>query len=73
MAFLTGVAVTAFGRHAGRGPVDLMEEAALAALADAGVPREAVDGLIAGYATTFPHLMTGTVMAERLARSARSR
>ncbi|WP_439574146.1 thiolase family protein [Phreatobacter sp.] len=67
MAFLTGVAVTAFGKHAGRGPVDLMEEAGLAALADAGLPREAVDGLIAGYATTFPHLMMGTVMAERLA------
>lgn len=67
MAYLTGVAVTAFGRHAGRGPVDLMEEAGLAALADAGLPRDQVDGLICGYATTLPHLMTGTVMAERLA------
>lgn len=67
MAYLTGVAVTAFGKHPGRGPVDLMEEAALSALADAGVPREAVDGLISGYATTYPHLMMGTVMAERLA------
>ena len=67
MAYLTGVAVTPFGKHPGRGPVELMEEAALAALADAGLPREAVDGLISGYATTYPHLMMGTVMAERLA------
>jgi acetyl-CoA acetyltransferase len=66
MAFLTGVAVTAFGRHPGRGPVDLMEEAALAAIADAGLPREAVDGLVSGYATTYPHLMMGTVVCERL-------
>ncbi len=67
MAYLTGVAVTAFGRHAGKGPVDLMEEAALAAMADAGLPREAVDGLVSGYVTTYPHLMMGTVVAERLA------
>ncbi|KAF0132443.1 MAG: thiolase, partial [Xanthobacteraceae bacterium] len=67
MAYVTGVAVTAFGKHPGRGPVDLMDEAALAALADAGLPRDAVDGLISGYATTYPHLMMGTVMAERLA------
>jgi acetyl-CoA acetyltransferase len=67
MAYLTGIAVTAFGKHAGRGPVDLMEEAALAAMADAGLPREAVDGLVSGYVTTYPHLMMGTVVAERLA------
>lgn len=66
MAYLTGVAVTAFGKHPGRGPVALMEEAGLAALADSGLPREAVDGLISGYATTYPHLMMGTVMCERL-------
>jgi acetyl-CoA acetyltransferase len=66
MAFLTGVAVTAFGRHPGKGPVDLMEEAALAAIADAGLPRDAIDGLVSGYATTYPHLMMGTVVCERL-------
>lgn len=67
MAYLAGVAVTAFGKHAGRGPVDLMEEAGLAAIADAGLPRDAIDGLVSGYATTYPHLMMGTVVAERLA------
>ncbi len=66
MAFLTGVAVTAFGRHPGKGPIDLMEEAALAAIADAGLPRDAVDGVVSGYATTYPHLMMGTVVCERL-------
>jgi acetyl-CoA acetyltransferase len=67
MAFLTGVAVTAFGKHPDKGPVDLMEEAALAAIADAGLPRDAVDGVVCGYATTYPHLMMGTVVCERLA------
>lgn len=66
MAYLTGVGLTAFGKHPGKGPVDLMEEAALAALADAGLPRDGIDGLISGYAMTYPHLMMGTVMAERL-------
>jgi acetyl-CoA acetyltransferase len=66
MAFLTGVAATAFGKHPGKGPVDLMEEAALAAIADAGLPRDAIDGVVSGYATTYPHLMMGTVVCERL-------
>jgi acetyl-CoA acetyltransferase len=66
MTYLSGVAVTAFGKHAGSGAVDLMEQAALAAIADAGLPREAIDGLVSGYATTCPHLMMGTVVCERL-------
>jgi acetyl-CoA acetyltransferase len=66
MAYLTGVGLTVFGKHPGKGPVDLMEEAALAAFADAGLPRDAIDGVISGYAMTYPHLMMGTVMCERL-------
>ena len=66
MAFLTGVAATAFGKHPGSDAPSLMKTAARAAIADAGLPREAVDGLVCGYATTFPHLMTATVMVERL-------
>ena len=66
MAYLTGVGLTAFGKHPGLQPLDLIEQAVLAALADSGLPRDAVDGLISGYATTHPHLMLGTVVCERL-------
>lgn len=66
MAYLTGVGLTAFGKHPGLQPLDLIEQAVIAALADSGLPRDAVDGLICGYATTHPHLMLGTVICERL-------
>ncbi len=38
MAFLTGVAATAFGKHPGSDAPSLMETAARAAIADAGLP-----------------------------------
>ena len=41
-----------------------MSEAATAALADAGLARGDIDGLICGYATTMPHIMLATVFAE---------
>ena len=44
--------------------LDLMSDAASAALADAGLRRDEVDGLITGYSTTLPHLMLSTVFAE---------
>ncbi|CEJ14533.1 thiolase [bacterium YEK0313] len=66
MAYLTGVGLTAFGKHPGLQPLDLIEQAVIAALADSGLPRDVVDGLICGYATTHPHLMLGTVICERL-------
>ena len=40
--------------------LDLMTEAAAGALADAGLERGDIDGLICGYATTMPHLMPMT-------------
>lgn len=66
-ACLTGAATTAFGRHEGRGPLDLMAEAAEGALAAAGLERAEVDGILCGYATTLPHLMLSTLFAERFA------
>lgn len=66
MAYLVGAAVTPYGKHPGLGPLDLMEKATIAALADARLPRDAIDGLITGYATTLPHYMMGTVLCERL-------
>ena len=66
MSGIAGVGLTAFGRHEGRGALSLMEEAADAALRDAGLERGEIDGLVTGYATTHPHLMLATVLAERL-------
>ena len=64
MSRITGVGLTPFGRLEGRSTLDLMSEAAAAALADAGLSRGDIDGLICGYSTTMPHLMLSTVFAE---------
>ncbi len=63
-AAVLGLGLTAFGRRGPLTALDLMSEAAAAALADAGVARDAVDGLLVGYATTLPHLMPATLFAE---------
>ena len=64
MAWITGVGMTAFGRREGSTTMSLMTEAATAALADAGLERRDVDGLVCGYSTTMPHMMLSTVFAE---------
>ena len=64
MSYITGVGLTPFGKHPGRSTLDLMSEAATAALADAQLERRDVDGLLCGYSTTFPHLMLSTVFVE---------
>ena len=49
MSWITGVGLLPFGRHDGKGTLDLMSEAATLALADAGVDarrhRRCVDRL----------------------------
>ena len=64
MSLVSGGHATRFGRHEGRSTLDLMSEAAAAALAVAEVGRGDVDGLVCGYSTTMPHLMLSTVFAE---------
>lgn len=64
MAWITGVGVTQYGRREGSSTVSLMTDAATAALADAGLERKDIDGLVCGYSTTFPHLMLSTLFAE---------
>ncbi|MGD8789984.1 MAG: thiolase family protein [Burkholderiales bacterium] len=64
MSWIAGVGLTAFGKHPGSSTLDLMAEAASAALEDAGLERGEVDGLICGYSTTLPHLMLSTLFAE---------
>jgi len=64
VSWIVGVGLTPYGKHPGRSTLDLMSDAAAAALADAALGREDVDGLICGYSTTLPHLMLSTLFAE---------
>jgi acetyl-CoA C-acetyltransferase len=63
-AWIAGVGDTPFGRLEGMETLDLMADAAAAALADAGARRGEVDGLLTGYSTALPHLMLATLFAE---------
>lgn len=64
MSYLIGSAVTRYGKHQGRGTLDLMGEAASEALTDAGLERRDIDAVICGYSTTLNHLMLATNFAE---------
>lgn len=66
MAWISGVGLTQFGRLPGTGALGWQTRAAEAALRDAGAARSAVDGVLAGYATTWGHLMPANVLAEHL-------
>jgi acetyl-CoA acetyltransferase len=64
MSFITGVGLTAFGKHEGSSTLDLMSRAAELAIADAGLERAEIDGILCGYSTVQPHIMLATVFAE---------
>ncbi|MHB8267516.1 thiolase family protein [Bradyrhizobium sp.] len=64
MSFITGVGLTSFGRHEGSSTLDLMSRAAELAIADAGLKRADIDGVLCGYSTVQPHIMLATVFAE---------
>lgn len=64
MSFITGVGLTSFGKHEGSSSLDLMSRAAELALADAGLARGEIDGILCGYSTVSPHIMLATVFAE---------
>src|SRR5438309_2464221 len=64
MSFITGVGLTSFGRHEGASTLDLMSQAAEMAVADAGLKRGEIDGVLCGYSTVQPHIMLATVFAE---------
>jgi len=69
MSWITGTGLTPYGKLPGRDTLDLMSEAAESALADAGLERQAVDGLLCPYSTTLPHFMLATVFAEHFGLS----
>ncbi len=54
-AIISGIGQSAIGRRLGRGDLDLTVEACLAAIADAGLARDDIDGL-----ATYPGMGTGT-------------
>lgn len=64
MSFITGVGLTSFGKHEGCSTLDLMSMAAEQAVADAGLARRDIDGILCGYSTVQPHIMLATVFAE---------
>src|ERR1700743_153526 len=64
MSFLTGVGLTSYGKHEGSSSLDLMSQAAELAVADAGLKRSEIDGILCGYSTVSPHIMLATVFAE---------
>jgi acetyl-CoA acetyltransferase len=64
MSFITGVGLTSFGRHERSSTLDLMSKAAELAVADAGLKRAEIDGILCGYSTVQPHIMLATVFAE---------
>src|SRR5258707_1459563 len=64
MSFITGVGLTSYGRHQGSSSLDLMSKAAELAIADAGLTRAEIDGVLCGYSTVAPHIMLATVFAE---------
>src|SRR6267142_1625273 len=64
MSFITGVGLTAYGKHEGSSSLDLMRRAAELAVADAGLKRADIDGILCGYSTVSPHIMLATVFAE---------
>lgn len=56
-AYVRGCGNTRFGRVPGSTPLTLMAQASDAALKEAGLARQEIDGVLCGYATTLPHLM----------------
>src|SRR5256886_7544116 len=64
MSFITGVGLTPYGKHEGSSSLDLMSKAAELAIADAGLKRSEIDGILCGYSTVSPHIMLATVFAE---------
>lgn len=65
-ARLTGVGDTAFGELPGSSMLGLHAEAAAAALSDAGLAKDEVDGIVCAYSLVEPQVMLSSVVAEYL-------
>lgn len=65
-AYITGIGDTAVGELPGSSCMSLHAQAALAAMADAGLRPEDIDGVLCAYSFTEPHLMLASVFCEYL-------
>ncbi|NWK97415.1 hypothetical protein DM806_17425 [Sphingobium lactosutens] len=65
-ARITGAYDTAVGELPGSSCMGLHSEAALGAIADAGLKRGDIDGVICAYSFTEPHLMLASVFCEHI-------
>jgi acetyl-CoA acetyltransferase len=65
-AFITGAFDTAVGELPGSSCMGLHAQAALGAVADAGLPLADIDGVLCAYSFTEPHLMLASVFCEYL-------
>src|SRR6201990_746967 len=64
MSYIPGGGLTSYGKHEGSTSLDLMSKAAASAIADAGLKRSEIDGVLCGYSTGAPHIMPATCFAE---------
>ncbi|MFW8564631.1 thiolase family protein [Orrella sp. 11846] len=65
-AFVTGAFDTEIGELPGSSCMDLHAQAALGAVADAGLTLQDIDGVLCAYSFTEPHLMLASVFCEYL-------
>lgn len=63
---ISGIGDTPVGELPGSTSMSLHADAALAALADAGLKPSDIDGFLCAYSITHPHLMLGSVLGEML-------
>ena len=63
---IAGVGNTRYGKHPGRDRVDLIVEATRAALADAGLSKDMVDGVFVKMANSEPSILYGQKVSEAL-------
>lgn len=65
-AIITGAVDTAVGKLEGSTSLGLQAEAAICAVADAGLTLGDIDGVLCAYSFTEPHLMLSSVVSEFL-------
>ena len=65
-AVIAGVGHTAYGKHPGCDRIDLIVEATRNAVADAGIEKDMIDGVLVKMANSAPQILYGQKVAEAL-------
>ena len=65
-AVIAGVGHTAYGKHPGRDRISLIVEAVGKAVADAGIEKDMIDGVLVKMANSEPSILYGQKVAEAL-------